>query len=395
LYSTTFTDPKGAFALDVHGNALEENVTFERAGFVPSVALVRVGEAKDHVLEPCREIVGRVVDEAGGPLAGVAVGSGRVVAFERRTWTAADGRFVLDDVERGQRLSFAAPGYARRQMVPTDPEEKGEQVFVLARELVITGQVLMGDGKPAYPVSVSAEPETALAPFLGIMTDAEGRFRIPGLSEGRYTLSVDASARFAGREDLADAEWEPMTGVAAGATDVVLRQKDPLVLAGIVVDEKDRALRGARVNLYDARGEFVKGEYADELGRFRIPVRSGKYELRVNLKGMAFKRVRGVASGTEDVILRFAPGQEIRGEIGSPEGYAAGSGSVEVWSDEVHGYADVDRSGGFAIRGLPPGMYEVSGVGAARSGGRAMRGTARATAGGPEVRIELEKIDLR
>jgi hypothetical protein len=195
--------------------------------------------------------------------------------------------------------------------------------------------------------------------------------------------------------DLVDAEWEPMKGVVAGTGGVVLRQKAPQVLAGIVVDENDRGLRGARVNLFDAGGSFVTGEYADDEGRFRIPVRTGKYELRVNLAGVAFRKVRGVAAGTEDLVVRFAPGLEIRGQLDSPEGYAPGSGSVEISSDDFHGYAEVDRSGGFAIRGLPPGTYELTGVGAPRGGGQAMRGTARAAAGATDVRIELAKIDLR
>jgi hypothetical protein len=184
-----------------------------------------------------------------------------------------------------------------------------------------------------------------------------------------------------------------MTGVVAGTTDVVLRQKAPQFLAGVVVDENDRALRGARVNLYDAGGQFVKGEYADELGRFRIPVRSGKYELRVNLKGMAFKRVKGVASGSEDLTLRFVPGLDLRGQLDSAGGYAPGSGSVEVLSDDAHGYADVDRSGAFVIRGLPAGTYEVTAWGAAAGGGPALSGTVRVEAGAGNVRVELTKVE--
>jgi hypothetical protein len=175
----------------------------------------------------------------------------------------------------------------------------------------------------------------------------------------------------------------------------VLRQKEPTLLAGTVVDENDRPLRGARVNLFDAGGAFVKGEYVDDQGRFRIPVRAGKYELRVNLRGMAFRKTRGVESGREDIVLRFEPGKEITGQIGSPEGYAPGSGSVEASSEDVHGYADVDRSGGFTIRGLPPCPHELTAVGAARGGGPAMRGTIRADAGAAGVWIELKKIELR
>jgi hypothetical protein len=228
-----------------------------------------------------------------------------------------------------------------------------------------------------------------------VQTDAEGRFRIHGLSAGRYTLTVDASNRFRGREDLLDAEWEPLRGVAAGTSELVLRQKAPQALAGMVVDENDRGLRGARVNIYGAGGEFVKGDYVDDTGRFRIPIRSGKYELRVNLAGMAFKRQRGVASGRDDIVLRFEPGQEIAGQIGSPDGYAPGSGSVEVSSGDFHGHAEMDRAGGFTIRGLPAGTCELNAPGAAASGGPAMRGTARADAGTSGVRIELKKIELR
>jgi hypothetical protein len=390
---TVFTDASGAFALDAATDT-ELHVTFERSGLLPAAATMRPGsEPREVVLQPSGVVAGRVVDEQGNPIGGASVAACRVVAWGQVTWTAADGRFVLDDVEPGERLRLTAPGYASREMVETDPKQQGEQVFILACERVIAGQVLKGDGTPAYPVSVYAEAETPPAPFLGAMTDAEGRFRIPGLSAGRYTLRVDPVRNIA-KNDLA--EWDPVAGVAAGTTGVVLRQKEPKFLAGVVVDENDRALRGARVNLLDqGSGDFVTGEYADDQGRFRIRVRSGKYELRVNLAGMAFKRVRGVEGGREDLVLRFASGQEITGQIGWPEGYAPGSGSVEVSSDDFHGYAEVDRSGGFSIRGLPAGVYEIRAVGAARDGGEALQGSLKASAGATDVRIELAKIEVR
>jgi hypothetical protein len=392
LNGTTFTDASGAFVVDVADEASDDSLTLERAGYLPLGAAVRASaEVKEYVLEPGGAIVGRVVDEQGEPIAGAMVSA----AWSQNTWTAADGRFVLDDVMLGEHLSFYADGYARRQLVRTDPRAQGEQIFVLARELVITGQVLKGDDTPAYPVFVIAEAETPPSPHLGVQTDAEGRFRIPGLSAGRYTISVDASNRFRGREDLVDAEWEPLKGVAAGANGLVLRQTKALVLAGIVVDENDRGLRGARVNVFDAGGAFVKGEWVDDQGRFRFPVKTGKYELRVNLAGMAFRKMRGVESGREDVVLRFEPGLEIRGQLVAPEGYAAGSGSVEVLSGDFHGYAELDRSGAFTIRGLPAGTCDLTGAAAAAEGGSAIRGTARADAGASGVRIELRKIESR
>ena len=107
---------------------------------------------------------------------------------------------------------------------------------------------------------------------------------------------------------------------------------------------------------------------------------------------MAFKRMRGVASGTEDLLLRFAPGLDLRGQLDSAGGYAPGSGSVEVLSDDAHGYADVDRSGAFVIRGLPPGTYEVTAWGAAAGGGPALSGTVRVEAGAGNVRVELAEV---
>jgi hypothetical protein len=110
---------------------------------------------------------------------------------------------------------------------------------------------------------------------------------------------------------------------------------------------------------------------------------------------MAFREVSGVEAGREGLVLRFEPGLEIAGRIESPEGYAPGSGAVEVSSGDFHGYAEVDRSGAFAIRGLPAGTYELTAIGAARGGGPAMRGSARAEAGASGVTIELKKIELR
>lgn len=387
LYETAFTGRAGEFAIDVPED-IGLHVTLERTGFVSAIEKARPREEPwEFRLQPSLALAGRVVDEEGKPIAGAAVESRRVVTWSQTTWTAADGRFVLDDIDPGQRLRLRAPGYASRDLAQTDPKGEGEQVFVLARELVITGQILKGDGAPAPFAVVHANPEEPGAPSMATQADAGGKFRIPALSAGRYTLAAELYQ--------SDAEWEPMAGVAAGTTGVVLREKPPQVLAGLVLDEKDRALRGARVNLFDAAGDFVKGDYVDDGGRFRIPVRSGKYEVRVNLAGMAFKKMHGVESGREDLVLRFAVGPEIRGQLVSPEGVAPGSASVEIWSDDMHGYAEVDRSGGFAIRGLHSGTYDLRGVAAPRGGGQAMRGTARAAAGGDDIRIELAKVEGR
>lgn len=221
------TDRDGAFRFHAADDAVLEAVRGAARGWAvldDSAAItrqltIRIGEA------PARDatITGRVVDEAGAPLADVLVRGepedppGRDGAAVRATAFAVTdegGAFVLEGLDRGRYLlSAESEGHARARQGGVPGGARGISL-VLAAGLPIAGTVAATDGSavPAYTLLVfvrqGARRELVLARSV---VDPAGRFEVR-VPRGDYDLIAAPSG------------WAPSppVTVAAGTTDAKL-----------------------------------------------------------------------------------------------------------------------------------------------------------------------------
>lgn len=149
-------------------------------------------------------ISGKVVNENGQPLIGVAVFAGSLSSSMagRRTTTDLEGTFRLNGLDPGvYTIGAMAPAYTTE---PGPPEyyRLGDSVRLeMVRGGVITGVVTNALGEPVIGVRVralklrDAKGQTSQAPQFGNeqTTDDRGIYRIYGLSPGTYLVSAGAS----------------------------------------------------------------------------------------------------------------------------------------------------------------------------------------------------------
>jgi hypothetical protein len=188
-------------------------------------------------------------------------------------------------------------------------------------------------------------------------SDLAGRFVIRGLAPGTFTVSVQS------REPA----FEPLEGVGAGATDVVLRALAPAFLAG-------RAPPGVIVHafredkdLLPASGRYPAAEHplasrVDEHGRFRIDGLAGPtFTVWIEDRARAFPVLRGVVPGTDDLVLEeIAEPATIEGVV---TGLTTGQ-TARVYVEPADGRGatrtvESAATGGFTIEGLVPGVTYV------------------------------------
>lgn len=141
-------------------------------------------------LEPIAPVEGVVMDEHAVPVAGAVVYFTANTALDRVERAAAarsdsQGRFTLTSPPKG--LSWLAahkPGYGVG--ITRSP---GAWQIVLPEQAVIEG-VVSGDDVPPKDVNICVNYADDNLPYLQTRADAEGRFRITGLSPGDLTLSA-------------------------------------------------------------------------------------------------------------------------------------------------------------------------------------------------------------
>lgn len=261
--------------VDLDVEAIRERRTIP-LGRIPALA---AGESTQvsFTLGGTAVIAGRVVDEAGAPVAGVEVWldsrptRGHFLQIgpdpTSRARTDSAGRFSFPAVSFGTWYVGPAPrpqepSSDQVYVVPAVQQVRvgSERVYEIEirtqRGLDIRGAVLGASGDPfverAYVEIYGSWQAGGL--IASVATKADGTFTVGPLEEGLYILSV----RPAGR----DAAFEPMV-VRAGTSHVELRAVASGVLQGRVLDAETGAGRVASVFLWPVA-------YAPESGRAEV-----------------------------------------------------------------------------------------------------------------------------
>jgi protocatechuate 3,4-dioxygenase beta subunit len=208
----------------------------------------------DLLVDPEREIRGRVVDEGGRPVAGAWVALGREASIleessafrpDAATWSAADGTYVLRAACRDDYVSLRAETPDRVGLTSSAPVSAGVgplrcdvHVEPLGRMEVST--VDLG-GRPVPGMGLRLQgPEERIG-----AAGADGLAVFDRLRSGTYVVKPSYEQRR--HKELP--EVERRVGVGEHVHDVRLRLDPPRGLSGVVVDEEGRPAAGVGVRL--------------------------------------------------------------------------------------------------------------------------------------------------
>lgn len=370
-------------------------------------------------LGPGLPLLGRVEDgTTGAPVAGalVAVGSKHPLADQQpwvtqnvhpplRAVTDAEGRFRLQWPRKGKLdVRVTRNGYVEAKPTVALPQE-GELTVKLQSALRIAGFVRSSDGSPVAGVQISYQIEgnQTYSVAQTIITGEDGAFEIRDLPAGSYTLT--AQPPWNGALNIKHAM---VRGVAAGTTDVEISVEAGLSITGRVLAPDGEGAASVWVNAQaetQQSGGGWRGASTRNDGSFDIVgLDEGTYTLHVSSsQGSQTTQVKGVAAGTQDVVVRLAEGMEIRGEVVDEQGEPVANVTLYATSASketggmVYGsnMAQTGSDGTFVLQGLAPGEYRIlrtnNGQGDAATRNHVLVGGEQVAAGSTGVRLVLSK----
>lgn len=235
----TLTDDEGCFRLGcLDPKKQRTRVSALHSGFVSASVRVEPDSAEaelELVLRRGASLAGRVVTEAGKPVADAQVSFGTYPSRtgERTTRSDALGAFSLDVVPEGNNTLWATlRGWAPASIkvdVPGSGDSLVELEIMLRPGFVLAGIVLDQDDQPMAGAQIQPESTRVrgIAGYVGrrAITGADGRFLLDDLTQARVLLRVWAEG-CSGLEEM----------VTADGSDLVLRPQRAGRLAGRVVD---------------------------------------------------------------------------------------------------------------------------------------------------------------
>jgi protocatechuate 3,4-dioxygenase beta subunit len=357
------------------------------------------------LLQPGATVEGFVLDPGRRPLAGATVtANGADFPFgggadAPAATTAADGRFVLSDLRRGDRLRLAVSltGYASRRLAGVEVPTPQPLEVVLAPGSRVAGRVVDDAGKPVAGAGVALYRTTG-GMFAGGMlpgspagratTDEDGRFAIEGVEAGKIALRASARGYLEAPLDLE---------VAAGKdlAEVEVTLKSGAVVAGRVLGPDGAPLSGARIEVVVGQREMFSSmsgggrATSDGDGNYRLEgivpgqrsVAAEHPDYRRTVKDLE------VRPGDNRLDLSLSRGYEVAGRLVDGTGQSIAGGRLTL-GGTGGGRATAATSGGdgsFRFAGVDPGSYRLEAV----KPGYAVAGRDVQVEGGPVVGLEL------
>jgi protocatechuate 3,4-dioxygenase beta subunit len=313
---------------------------------------------------------------------------------------------------------------AKKKITLSDGETVDNIEFSITRGGVITGKVTYGDGRPVIGESVNINKKQSIndkneyslsldASIVGarFTTDDRGVYRIYGVPDGRYQVSVDfrpdpiMGGRFPGQSGLHKPTYYPGVTDPAGALEVEVKNSNEIpnidikigapgktyTVAGRVIDaETGRPIPGITIH-YSPMGSSGdsgggKSQPSNTKGQFKLEgVTSGSYAAFANADFEDESEYYGDTTNFEikdasatGVDIKMHRGLTISGRViiegasnataiaGLAEQTVFGMSWAEPQGGEKEGslysraMAKVNPDGGFILKGLRPGTARVT-----------------------------------
>jgi murein DD-endopeptidase MepM/ murein hydrolase activator NlpD len=199
------TDADGRFRVDDVAPGSYVAVAFDPGGhgLAPGLSSAfTVGPAVDKtgvaiILRPGAVVRGRVLGPTGavrGARIVAGEGSGETAHQVASTYAGPDGEYVLRSLAGDVTLTVTAPGYGDQERaidVDAATGSRREDFDLVREDAVLRGEVIGPDGGVAAGaiVRVVAGPTARRS----TVTDAHGRFTLPRVAAGEYTLAITAA----------------------------------------------------------------------------------------------------------------------------------------------------------------------------------------------------------
>ncbi|MCU0862655.1 MAG: carboxypeptidase-like regulatory domain-containing protein [Planctomycetes bacterium] len=354
----------------------------------PSVQ-VKGGQEKDVGkirLKRGEELVGKVIDSAGKPVAGAEVLAGSTLTIgpvdlaQRLGSSAADGTFQGTGFSPGKVTVAARRGKGHGWVLAEPQSVLGDVVVTLPAAFALEVTVALADGKPAKEprfqlLQGKAGQGAAEMHLLGFVPPielkdrrheiAEGSWRFENLPPGSYTLLADAPGHA-----MAVATVDLTTNDVA----VTLALTAPRAFAVRVVDMADQPIRNVAI-FAEARGGQrtinmpVRVGRTDAKGQLEITKLQGEL-LRVSAEHPRWGTVHGESKPGEELLLRMQPPGSLQGRLvdgGKPPELGKfnvalvrrGGDGPRGPLEQVPSLLTPALDGTFAVAALQPGKYQL------------------------------------
>ncbi|MHC5033185.1 MAG: sigma-70 family RNA polymerase sigma factor [Planctomycetota bacterium] len=283
-----------------------------------------------------------------------------------------DGHFVIEGVKSGDHflgLCFGRGNRVSLGEVLVTPEQVKDLLIEVERGVVLEGTVVADDsGEPMAEVLVlvsriGGDAARRQGRFVNWLTDAQGRFRVPYLPPGTYSVTVDPSTfRPSGygtvsRRVEVDAQTGPLTFRVepTGCLAVRLMNVPPglegtnasLYVSG---DDGSGGNHGFAATL--AEGKLVEFDRPAP-GRYRITLVTGH-----NLDAPLASLDLVVNASTPPVVeLRLPGAGAVRGSVAGAAGQPLAKRRLRLMPDEEE--VKTDESGAFHYPFVKPGTYDL------------------------------------
>ena len=373
-YSVLFSDPDGEYAYQYFDRRLDD----------PTPVAVAIGETAvaDASLLIRGAVGGTVLSEDGSPVDGVRVDAYGANGYFT-TLTDADGSYQIGGVETGEytvRFTDPSNSYIGEYFDDAADQAAAQTVQVFGFELTdeinarlapygsISGRVTDRSGEPVAGVVVRTEPRYATA-----TTDADGRYRIVGLTSSNYKVSFtppdgpfvdqwfDGAADRSTATGVAVTTSEETTGIDAqlvegGTVTGRVTDRAGVPLAGISVSVASRTSLTAADGTYRVEG-LPAGSYSaffyDSQGDFQAQYfndqPTSQLANKINIT------LGGTATSIDASLRRFGA---ITGRVSGPTG-APLQGITVVGSGPGYSTATTDADGNYRLANLAAGEWTV------------------------------------
>jgi protocatechuate 3,4-dioxygenase beta subunit len=364
----------------------------------------------DLVLEVEAVVAGRVLDRIGKPVTGASVTAlvATPDALADQVTSAAVGRtdvagtFTLGGLGAGDlRVEAEHPEHGRGVAGPLALSSGGrsEVEIRIGQGGMVRGSVRWDDQKPAHGALVSGSQRRL--PPMTAATDEQGRYELGPFPSGEVTVDArpetDALERGGSRTErrLTLAAGQDVAGI-----DFIMVRRDERI-SGIVRDPEGQPLAGATIGVARPHrgvsyrpynryaGEADGSDYtvlSDGEGAFTVRfLPKGTFDVWATHPRYVEADTYSVPSGSNGVVLQFAPGGLLAGMVTDGSGrpipafiasaLLSHSNDATAQLRAARGYVQAtepvqDPAGAFELNGLHPAAYDVLVTTADGRGGR-------------------------